>query len=113
VRRRDILARLDLHLERGNELTERNREAFGRNREAIDRKTAVVERTQAVLRGSTAAMHGVRDSLRAMGNITGGQVEVLQDLRAELRRQTAGLLRMLDRLDRLDGRGPGEEPAPG
>jgi predicted nucleic acid-binding Zn-ribbon protein len=127
VRRRDLLARIDLHLERGNELMERNREAFERNREAFERNreafernreafernTAVVEQTQAVLRESAAAMHGVRDSLRGMGNVIGRQVEVLRDLQVEVRQQTEGLMRILDRLDRLDGSGPGEQPAPG
>jgi hypothetical protein len=117
VRRRDLLARIDSRLERGNGLVELGREAFDRNsealersREAFDRNTTVVDQTQAVMRESAVALHGVRDSLRGMGNIIARQVEILQDLQVEVRRQTEGLVRILDR---LEGRGPGEEPAPG
>jgi hypothetical protein len=110
VRRRDLLARIDSHLERGNELMERNREAFERNQEAFERNTAVVEQTQVVLRESAAAMYGVRDSLRGMGTVIARQVEVLQDLQMEVRQQTEGLIRILDR---LGGSGPGEQPATG
>jgi chromosome segregation ATPase len=113
VRSRDLLARIDSHLAQGNELMESNREAFERNREAFERNTAVVEQTQAVIRECTAAVHGVRDSLRGMGNVIGRQVEILQDLQMEVRQQTEGLIRILDRLDRLEGPGPGGEPAPG
>lgn len=95
------------------EAFERNSEALERNREAFERNTVVFEHTQAVLRESTAAMHGVRDSLRGMGNVIARQVDILQDLQVEVRQQTEGLIRNLDRLDRLEGRGPGEEPAPG
>jgi hypothetical protein len=100
-------------MERNREAFDRNSEALERNREAFDRNTAVVEQTQAVMRESTAAMHGVRGSLRGIGNIIARQVEILQALQVEVRQQTEGLVRILDRLDRLEGRGPGGEPAPG
>jgi hypothetical protein len=134
VRRRDLLDRLDSHLERGNELMEQNREAFDRNTEAFernreafeqnreafdrnieafDRNTEAFERNRKAFDRNTAAWHGAGDSLRAMGNMLARQVEILQDLQVEVRQQTEGLVRIIDRLDRLDGRGPGEEPAPG
>jgi hypothetical protein len=65
-------------------------------------------------------MHGARDSLRGMGNVIATQIEALrelqkeiQDARAEIQQQTQGLMRIIDRLDRLGGWGRGEEPAPG
>jgi hypothetical protein len=85
---------------------ERNWGAFERNREAIDRNTAVVEPE----RGGWSHFGTYRPVSYPIPLRGGGRGQSPRDGQP---RQTAGRVRRLDRLDRLDGRCPGEEPAPG
>jgi hypothetical protein len=50
VAERDILRRIDAHIERGNEIMERNTEAFERHSEAFERHGEAFDRHMAALR---------------------------------------------------------------
>jgi hypothetical protein len=93
---RDILERIDSHMERGNELMQRIEAEFQLNREAY---TTLVHD----LRDHTSALmtRCDRNMLRIDRRMAAHEAET-RDLRAESRAQTQALLQMIDRMDRPD-----------
>jgi hypothetical protein len=116
---RKRLARIDRHLDRGDELMESirdelrlNREAYERHHEALEREFELNRREH---KATQAALGNLRDVCRSLVVAVEELVvaveentRTLRDLRAEIRAQTEGLMYVLDE---LRGRGPGGAPA--
>jgi hypothetical protein len=106
---RDILRRLDQHLERGNVLMEQNRLAHEDLRtfiREITRRNEVVWReVLGELRDMRAESREHRAESQAEGR---AQRDILYDIVDENRAQREGLMRMIHELRR---RGPGDEGA--
>ena len=96
---RDYLERIDrqmergnLHMERGNELMEEIREEMRLSREQRERSDEMFADLRTFMREITLRVErGGREMVAEM-----------RDLRAEGRAQTQALMRMIDRMDRLD-----------
>jgi hypothetical protein len=106
------LIRIDRHLDRGDELMASireemrlNREEFRLNREAYERHFELSRREH---QATQAALGNLRDVCRSLVVAVEENTRTLRDLRAEIRAQTEGLMRVLDE---LRGPGPGGEPA--
>jgi len=88
MRRRDLLSRIDLHLERGNELMQLNVEALNLNREELKRNRATHEDLRRFIEEIT--IRNERVYREVLGELT--------DLRRETQAQTKAIFRILDRL---------------
>jgi hypothetical protein len=111
--------RIDRHLDRGDELLASiredlrlhreelrlTREEVRLNREAYERHFELSRREH---QATQAALGNLRDVCRSLVVAVEENTRTLRDLRAEIRAQTEGLMRVLDE---LRGRGPGGEPA--
>jgi hypothetical protein len=93
---RDILARLDRHMERGTELMEANREAFERNREAFERTRDALDRHDDALQDLRIF---IRDMVHRNERVWREVAAELKDLRDERRAQLRGLFAVIDRLE--------------
>jgi hypothetical protein len=97
MRGREILRRLDAHMERSNEL--------------MDKIHVEVELTREEVRLSRQSRDDLRTFIREMivrmERTTQAQVAELRDLREESRAQREALLRWIDRMDGLDPGGAG------
>jgi hypothetical protein len=102
---RSRLKRIHRHLDRGDELMESIREELRLNREAYERHFELSRREH---QATQAALGNLRDVCRSLVVAVEENTRTLRDLRAEIRAQTEGLMRVLDE---LRGRGPGGEPA--
>jgi septal ring factor EnvC (AmiA/AmiB activator) len=123
---RKRLARIDRHLDRGDELMEGIREELRLSREQRDRHQAAIERhferSEREWQETRAVLGNLRDVCRSLAVAVDENTRVLRELhamvgelraeirdhRAETRAQTEGLMHVLDALRRL---GPGGEPA--
>jgi hypothetical protein len=120
MRRRDLSARLERHMERGEELMELNRAAFDRNTQAFERTMAALDRFEQTVadqatfmrdmhrRNEVVTQQIIRDHQEFMKalNVRDERAErrtdkilgELKDLREESRAQRKALLAMIDRL---------------
>jgi hypothetical protein len=130
MRGREILRRLDAHMERGEELMARSNAHMDRGNAHMERGNELMERSTQVMldvrrsldrldedvrltREEVRLSRQSRDDLRSfiremivrMERTTRAQVAELRDLREEGRAQQGALLRLIDRMDRF---GPGE-----
>jgi chromosome segregation ATPase len=112
---RKRLARIDRHLDRGDELMEGIREEFRLSREQRDRHQAAIEREFELTRAefelnrrehqeTRAAVQNLQQVCRVLVLRVEENTEALRDLREEVRAQTQAIMRVLDELRRL---GPG------
>jgi hypothetical protein len=81
------------------------REELRLNREAYERHFEMSRRER---QATQAALGNLRDVCRSLVVAVEENTRTLRDLRAEMRAQAEGLMRVLDE---LRGRGPGGEPA--
>jgi Skp family chaperone for outer membrane proteins len=117
------IARIDRHLDRGDELMEAvrrelelNRESHERNYEMIQREFELNRREAARQyelsrrehRETRSAVQSLRSAVRALTVQVEENTRVLRDVGDGVRAQNEGLRRVLDE---LRGRGPGGEPA--
>jgi len=101
----ELVERFDRHMERGNELTEQNREAFERNCQEIERSREAHESFRIFLRDLTTRNERVLGQLSTRIEESG---RALRDLQEEVRAHTDGMWAMVDQIQRL---GPGGEGA--
>jgi chromosome segregation ATPase len=105
---RKRLARIDRHLDRGDELMEGIREELRLSREQRDRHQAAIERefelSRREHRETRAAVQNLQEVCRVLVLRVEENTQVLRDLRDEVRAQTEALMHVLDELRRL---GPG------
>jgi hypothetical protein len=118
---RQLLRRLDAHLERGNELMvttnahmERGNELMGRLEKTmanISREVALTAEEIRLSRESRLEMREfMRETFLRSDKRAQVQTAALQEVREESRAHTQALLRLMDRMDRLD---PGGSAATG
>jgi ABC-type transporter Mla subunit MlaD len=109
----DILARIDRHMERGNELIDQTRGALERNtaafedlrlflREFLLRFDRVIEANN---RRHEAFLESLAEQMRAETRATRAAMEATRE---ESKAVVSGLLKVIDRLDRWE---PGNGPA--
>jgi hypothetical protein len=109
----EFLARIDAHMERGNELMEQIRAEHRLNRATYERILEDQERreseyqqhlqiTREVIRRNELAF---QENTRVLAEVSAELISELRELGAEVRAQTQAIFRMLDRFD------GGAEPA--
>ena len=111
---RQLLRRLDAHMERGNEHMARGNELM----ERLERTMADISREVALTRAEVRLSRESRVDMREFMRETflrsdkraQAQTAALQEVREESRAHTQALLRLIDRMDRLD---PGGSAAAG
>jgi predicted phage gp36 major capsid-like protein len=96
---RDFLERIDRHMEQGNLHLERGSQLMAEIREEMRLSREQRERSEQMFAGLRAFMAEITRRVERGGR---EQVEELRELRAETRAQTQALLRVIDRMDRLD-----------
>jgi chromosome segregation ATPase len=109
---RTRLARIDRHLDRGDELMQSLRDEMRLTREMHERNYALMlrefELNRREHRETRAAVQSLRSAVRALAVQVEENTRVLRDVSDGIRAQTEGLMRVLDE---LRGRGPGGAPA--
>jgi hypothetical protein len=102
------LARIDRHLDLGDELMESLREEMRLTREMHERNYGLMlrefELNRREHRETRAAVQSLRSAVRALAVQVEENTRVLRDVSDGIRAQTAGLMSVLDE---LRGRGPG------
>lgn len=111
---RQLLRRLDAHMERGNEHVARGNELMRRLEKTMADISHEVALTREEVRFSRESRVELREFMRETflrsDKRAQAQTAALQEVREESRAQTQALLRMIDRMDRLD---PGGSTAAG
>jgi hypothetical protein len=108
---RDLIKRIDghiergnQHMERGNELMQQNREAFERGREAFELFRQEIERSR---HDHEEFRIFLRDLNRRNERVLGNMATALRDLSDQVRANTAGTWAMVDQIKRLGAGGEG------
>jgi len=121
---RDILERMDRHMERGNELMERIDVHMERADQHMERGNELMERIDGTMERIDATIERTRETIAVEQRATrdffasvmtrfdrnmlridrrmASHEAVTSELRAESRAQTQALLRVIDRMDRFD-----------
>jgi hypothetical protein len=95
----EILSRLDEHMARGNEHMARGNELMDELRQEMRLSRELHERSEAMFADLRVFMREITLRVERGGR---EQVAVIRELREETRAQTQAILRVIDRMDRLD-----------
>jgi hypothetical protein len=102
----ELLKRIDVHMARGNDHMARGNEHMARGNELMEDIREEMRLSRAEREQSKAMFADLRVFMREITlrvERTGReQVEAIRDLRAQTQAQTEALLRVIDRMDRLD-----------
>jgi chromosome segregation ATPase len=106
VRNRDLLTRIDAHMERGNELTELVRQELTLIRQEFRENRGAVYAARDAIREVAGSVQRQSDVLERQGRRLEEMQGEIKDLRAESQAHTQAIFRVLDRFDGRGGPGP-------